>query len=148
MRRKTKKGISCQLYAAWTSMRYRCSPAIMSPKARKYYFGKGIRVNSVWDDYLKFREWSLHNGFSKGLSLDRIDSNGNYEPSNCQWITKSENFRKDIIGDKHHSRKLSEEKVRYIRSSPMRCKELAEKFNVTLGAISAVRLGKNWGHVI
>lgn len=35
--------------------------------------------------------WSYENGYIEGLSIDRMDSNGNYEPSNCQWITRSEN---------------------------------------------------------
>jgi hypothetical protein len=60
-----------------------------------YYQGKGIRVFSEWiKNPLSFYKWSLDNGWKKGLSLDRIDPNGDYEPNNCQWITTSENLKR------------------------------------------------------
>lgn len=51
------------------------------------YGGRGITVCKEWKyDYTAFKEWALGNGYQEGLSLDRIDVNGNYEPSNCRWI--------------------------------------------------------------
>ena len=50
-----------------------------------------------WNDYKKFKEWAINNGYNDELTIDRIDVNGNYEPSNCQWITLQENASKDKI---------------------------------------------------
>lgn len=64
----------------------------------KNYGGRGISVCDEWRNSIKsFYEWALGNGWMKGLSIDRKDNNGNYEPSNCQWITISENSRKNCV---------------------------------------------------
>lgn len=61
----------------------------------KWYGKKGIKVCEEWKRYpIKFIEWSLSNGYKKGLTIDRIDSKKGYSPENCQWITLSENSRK------------------------------------------------------
>lgn len=66
-------------------------------KDYKYYGEKGISLCQEWDNFpIKFVEWSLLNGWEKGLTIDRIDTNGNYEPSNCQWISRSEHSKKTM----------------------------------------------------
>lgn len=64
------------------------------------YGGRGIVVCDEWKkDFIAFYKWSLSNGYDAHLTLDRIDNNGNYEPSNCRWVTKSEqtrNTRKNV----------------------------------------------------
>lgn len=72
------------LYKVYQNMKQRC----VNPNNQRYKFygGKGIAVCKEWnDDYLKFKEWASDNGYKQGLSIDRIDINRDYEPSNCRW---------------------------------------------------------------
>lgn len=53
------------------------------------YGGRGIKICEEWiNNPNNFYDWAINNGYKKGLTLDRIDVNGNYEPSNCRWVTK------------------------------------------------------------
>lgn len=59
--------------------------------ARNYH-DKGISVCGDWrSNFENFREWAVSNGYADNLTIDRIDADGNYEPSNCRWITFKEN---------------------------------------------------------
>ncbi len=61
----------------------------------KNYGGRGITLFPEWNDYAIFEKWSIENGYTEELSIDRKDVNGNYEPSNCRWITQQEqNFNR------------------------------------------------------
>lgn len=74
------------LYQTWLSMKQRCTDK--NSKSFKYYGGRGIKVCDEWKkDYLSFKKWALNSGYSESLSIERINVNGNYEPSNCSWIT-------------------------------------------------------------
>ena len=77
------------LYKRWESMKKRCYQ--VNSKSFKDYGGRGIKVCEEWlKNYSAFREWALNNGFKENLTIERIDFNGNYEPSNCTWIPKCE----------------------------------------------------------
>lgn len=80
------------LYGVWNSMKNRClNPNV---KAYKNYGARGIDVCQKWrDDFSAFRDWALASGYSKGLSLDRIDNDAGYCPSNCRWVTPKEQSR-------------------------------------------------------
>lgn len=60
-------------------------------KEYKFYGGRGITMCEDWkNNSLNFFCWAINNGYKEGLSIDRIDVNGNYEPTNCRWITRAE----------------------------------------------------------
>lgn len=78
-----------RLYRIWIGMKDRCKN--INNHAYKRYGGKGVKICEEWDkDFMLFWEWSLQNGYKETLSIDRIDVNGNYEPSNCRWVTAQE----------------------------------------------------------
>ncbi|MFJ3388886.1 hypothetical protein [Lysinibacillus sp. NPDC086135] len=64
-----------------------------------YYGGRGIKVTEEWLTFEEFYKWSMSNGYSKELSIDRINVNGNYELSNCRWATREvqDNNRSDSV---------------------------------------------------
>lgn len=91
-----------RLYSIWCGMRSRCN----RPTHHAYYLygGKGVNVCEEWNEYDAFKKWALSNGYADNLCIDRIDSNGNYEPSNCRWITASENTAR--ANKNHTTRKV------------------------------------------
>ena len=75
-----------RLYSIWRGMKKRCYQPTSA--GYKNYGGRGIKVCDGWiSSYESFRDWSLANGYVDGLTLDRIDSDGNYEPSNCRYAS-------------------------------------------------------------
>jgi hypothetical protein len=80
------------IYRSWKRMLSRCNNS-KSPKYKRYG-ARGISVCSEWMSFPAFVVWANANGHQDGLSLDRINNDGNYEPSNCQWITVSANSKK------------------------------------------------------
>lgn len=78
-----------RLYRIWCSMKSRCY--YKSNKAFQHYGGRGIEISEEWrKDFQAFYDWSMSHGYADDLSIDRIDVNGNYEPSNCRWATMKE----------------------------------------------------------
>lgn len=80
-----------RLYYIWSSMKARCLRE--STKSYKNYGGRGIKLFEPWKEFENFKNWSLENGYKDDLTIDRIDVNGNYEPSNCKWSTHTEQAR-------------------------------------------------------
>lgn len=80
-----------RLFNIWWRMNQRCKDPNVSHY--KDYGGRGITICEEWENYGAFREWALSNGYSDELSIDRIDYNGNYEPSNCRWVDQKAQAR-------------------------------------------------------
>lgn len=88
-----------RLYHIYHGIKQRC----YNPKTPgfEYYGGKGVKMCEEWlEDYDVFRDWSLSHGYipNTSLSIDRIDSNGDYCPENCQWIPLGENSARSNYG--------------------------------------------------
>lgn len=83
----TKHGESnTRLFRVWTAMLERCFNK--NNDAYKNYGGRGITVCEEWkNDYIPFRDWALQNGYKKHLTIDRENNDGNYEPTNCRFVT-------------------------------------------------------------
>lgn len=87
-----------RIYKIYKHMRDRC----YNKNYFQYYLygGRGIIICDEWlNDFVTFYEWAIDNGYNDDLTIDRINTNGNYEPSNCSWVTIAEqnrNQRKNI----------------------------------------------------
>lgn len=93
-KRHYKNGISDHpLYRKLTIMKRRCYDI----KNNRYnsYGAKGIKICEEWlKDIWTFIDWGIKTGWKKGMTIDRIDPKGHYEPNNCQWLSVSENSKK------------------------------------------------------
>lgn len=91
----TPRGNISRLWITWKAMKVRC----YNPNDRAYvtYGQRGITVCNEWkNNYSTFREWALSNKYRDGLTIDRIDNDGNYEPTNCQFLSRGDNIKKEL----------------------------------------------------
>ena len=78
-----------KIYSKWLWMKARCYKE--HTHGYKNYGGRGIKVCDEWlHNFKNFYDWAINNGYSDDLTIERIDTNGDYEPSNCKWITNLE----------------------------------------------------------
>lgn len=80
-----------RLFSIWVGMTARCN--YKSQPGYPMYGGRGIAVCDEWSEPKSFITWAKSNGYSDSLQLDRINSDGNYEPGNCRWVTPTVNVR-------------------------------------------------------
>ena len=77
-----------KLYRVWASMKNRCDNELDS--AYKWYGGKCVTYDKSWGKFEGFLNWAESSGYEEGLTIERVDVDGNYQPDNCKWITQSE----------------------------------------------------------
>ena len=136
--RKTTHGLAYHpLYDTWNNMIQRC----YNPKASnfEYYGGKGVTVCDEWkNDPQAFISWAEANGQKPELTIERINNNGNYEPSNCTWATMTEQNRHQT------STKLSIDKVKAIRKDDRLYRIIGDEYGVSETHIGQIKLGRLW----
>jgi len=88
----THGGKGTRLYDIWCHMKQRCYDE--NSKDYKYYGAKGIKIQSEFHDFARFRDWATSSGYEDTLTVDRLKSDKWYSSHNCQWITQSENSKR------------------------------------------------------
>ena len=89
------------LYGVWCAIKTRCN----NKKSAAYpdYGGRGIRVCDDWNgSYEAFANWSYKSGYSYGLTIDRVNNDGDYCPENCRWVDRvaqANNRRNNVVLD-------------------------------------------------
>ena len=121
------------LYIVWLGIRHRCN--IETDVHYPNYGGRGITYCEEWEDYAVFRDWAYSHGYKpdSGLSIDRIDVNGNYCPENCRWVTskvQQNNRRCNIVYE--------------IDGKEMTLKQIAEKFNINYQTLHGRVRRRGW----
>lgn len=141
--KRTTHGLSSHLlYSLLANMKARCYNK--NDIGFKYYGGRGITVCREWKDNFKvFYNWAIINGYKKGLTIERIEVNGNYTPVNCTFIPNAEQAYN------RRTTKLTWVGVKEVRkmkqSNPqiLLC-EIAAIYGVTQGTISRILSNKAW----
>ena len=96
-----------KLYHVYHGIKQRC----YNPKSPSYdiYGGKGVKMCDEWlESYDNFKEWSLSHGYADGLQIDRLDSNWDYCPENCEWVTPAVNTARSNYGRQQVFTKLED----------------------------------------
>jgi len=107
-----------------------CDPTVPNYKR---YGGRGIKICDEWlRSFKAFSAWALENGYAEGLTIDRLDNDGNYSPENCRWVTHRDQNR-------NYSRN---HKVTY-NGKTMCLAEWAEEFGLEPSTVSA-RIKRGW----
>lgn len=116
---KCRLPISERLYNIWTNIKTRCN----NPKCTgaKYYYNKGITICKEWSNsYKVFESWALNSGYQEDLTIDRIDCNKGYFPSNCRWVSRyiqNRNKSNNVILEVNGVRKILKDWSLYLNMS-------------------------------
>lgn len=129
---------STKTHRSWKAMKARCLNKANQDYA--LYGGRGITVCERWkNSFPNFLEDMGER--PKGMTLDRINNDGNYEPSNCKWSTQAEQVRNSRLS------KLCVQSVKEIRKALMSGvprSKLAEEYGVNVTTIRSIAIGETW----
>ncbi len=142
IKNRTKHSLSSSKeYSSWHHMKQRCLNS--NSDSYNYYGGRGITICEEWIDSFEQFYKDVGSMPAKGYTLDRINTNGNYEPSNCKWSTRKEqSINRRGLKIKN---KVEADKIRKLYASGNYTQqELADKYNCCLGTISDVINKKRW----
>lgn len=130
-------------FHSWCAMIARCTKP--DNPAYAYYGGRGIKVCEAWMTFPGFLA-DMGRSWRRGLTIERVDNSGNYEPSNCVWATRKEQTQNRRP---KNTEKLDPDKVRQIRKmlTNIPRKDIASLFGVSVNSIHAIAAGRNWSHV-
>ena len=118
------------LYSVWSSMLARCYNS--KNKSYKYYGKRGVKVCSRWrDSFSNFLE-DMYSSYQKGLTLDRVDTNGDYSPDNCKWSTVTEQNNNRRFNISYKKTVPDDSPIYYPFSNLITLKEFAYKINMPL----------------
>jgi hypothetical protein len=126
-----KHGLSnSRLHRIWGNIKSRCT----NPNATGFHKwgGKGITICDEWLDFKTFYDWSIANGYSNNLTIDRIDSDKGYCPENCRWITYKE-----------QANNISTNHPYTFNGETLNSKEIAEKYGLKRTTFEE-RLKRGW----
>lgn len=134
-------GKGSRLYITWRNMKQR----ILNPNNKGYkdYGGRGITICNEWLEFIPFRDWALSNGYAEGLQINRIINEGNYEPSNCNFVTSAENCQ-SRRNNKIKNMEIANEIRELNATGNYTQQELAEMFNVSNVTICNIINNKCW----
>ena len=128
------------IYKVWKSMKARCYRE--TDKRYSRYGGRGISVCNEWlHSPEAFIEWANKNGYSKGLSLDRIDNNSNYSPENCRFVSTAINNRNSSNVKLHDMEIL---KIKELYANGWKQIDIAERFCISQQTVSKIVNDKSW----
>lgn len=118
-----------RLYDIWRGMKKRCN--LQTDKDYHRYGGSGISVCQEWNNsFMSFYTWSIENGYDDNLTIDRVDTFGNYEPDNCRWVdikTQERNRRNNIFLTHNGETKNLSEWCEILNCNYLQKKELCRK---------------------
>ena len=141
------------LFKVWLHIIDRCYKFLPTHISYRYYRGKGIQVCDEWrNNFKNFYDWAIANNWQKGLTIDRKDSNGNYEPSNCEFVTASENSKRmskdnPTHGEFNGNSVLNADQVEQIKKRLLNKEsgyKIAKDFGVHRKTIYNIRDSKSW----
>lgn len=144
----TRRGEKVRLYRIWRHILSRCQDKNNHEYHR--YGGRGITVCEEWKIYKIFKNWALMHGYDDTLTIDRINNDGNYEPSNCRWITRGHNSSRSNRGEGHGNSKLTNvivEEAKILRRQGFSLKQIADNYGVCSTTIGRAITGKSWRHI-